>query len=115
MPPLLVSLLKPAKSLASIQAIARHRIYTVYRSAAMFALQSLSHDIAKQEKIHVLLLFATLWNKVPHIQAKLCFAMYTCKLPVTEAAGVYNPESWFALFGLSLSDWLIFMAPLLAP
>jgi len=26
------------------------------------------------------------------------------KLPATEVAGVSNPESWFDLFGLSLSD-----------
>jgi len=27
-------------------------------------------------------LFATLWNKVPHVQAKLCLAIYTSKEPM---------------------------------
>jgi len=40
----------------------------------------------------------------------LCIAFSKlCKLPATEVAGVYNPESWFDLFGLSLSDYLIFI------
>jgi len=38
--------------------------------------------------------------------------VYKSKLADTEVAGVSNPESWFALFGLSLSDYLIFIRPL---
>jgi len=50
-------------------------------------------------------------SSMQRVIIKLWYNYYnlSCKLPATEVAGVSNPESWFDLFGLSLSDYLIFI------